>query len=155
LTGKTRGKTLRAYFYKDLGGTLILVVEGSSGRPISQAEVELIHPFDDERSPVRGWTEADGRVVLQNRFYASGVDYLVGKTKHVTFSPFVIRVAAVGFSEFRASLARPAAEPDKMATLIPLNLSYPVTEPVKIPMWRTSGDAGVGKSAEPHERLIQ
>src|SRR3954452_12772311 len=85
----------------------VLVVDGSSGRPISQAEFELIHPFDDERAPVSGSTDAEGHVVLRNLFYASGVDYLVGGTEHVTFSPFMLRATAKGFSEFRASLAKP------------------------------------------------
>jgi hypothetical protein len=132
----------------------ILVVDGGSGVPISGAEVELIHPFDDERPPVRGSTEADGRVVLRHRFYASGVDYLVGSTSHVTFSPFVIRVTAKGCTEFRASLARPDGASYQMATAPPLNLSYPALRPVRISLSRLSGNASGARFAEPPEGLI-
>jgi hypothetical protein len=123
----------------------VVVVDGSSGRPISQAEVELIHRFDDERAPVRGRTDADGHVELRNLFYASGVDYLVGGTKHVSFSPFMIRATSKGFSEFRASLARPVHAAYEKATAPPLNLRYPVSEPVKIRLTPSSGDAGSSK----------
>jgi len=44
----------------------VVVVDGSTGSPIPGAEVELIHPFDDERTPVKGRTNAAGRVVLRN-----------------------------------------------------------------------------------------
>jgi hypothetical protein len=120
----------------------VVVVDGKSGRPISRAEVELFHSFAYERAPVSGRTDADGQVVLRNWFYASGVDYLVGGTEHVTFSPFMIRATAKGFSEFRAFLAGPVDAADVKATAPPLNLRYPVSEPVKVPLTPSSPDAG-------------
>jgi len=97
-----------------------LVVDGGSGRPVPDAEVELL-PFDAERLPVRARTGADGRVVLRDWYRAGGVDYLVGGTVHVTFRPFVPRVAGRGFSEFRAPLVPVAAVPYERATAPPLN----------------------------------
>lgn len=125
----------------------VLVVDGSSGRPIPGASVELIHPIDDERPPVKGRTGANGRVVLRNLFYSGGVAYPIGGTEHVTFSPFVIRVTCDGFSEFCAALTPPlSGMAYERATDPPLNLKYPVTGPVEIPLTRSSG--GRGKAAE-------
>jgi hypothetical protein len=82
----------------------------------------------------------------------------VGDTEHVTFRPFVLQVTSDGFSRFRASLAAPfvpdskdipAGVPDEDATAQPLNLTYPVTGPVKIALGQSKGDARRGKSSEP------
>jgi hypothetical protein len=136
----------------------VLVVDSRTGRPIWGAEVELIHPFDDERSPVKGRTDAAGRVVLRNLFPGGGVDYLVGGTEHLTFRPFVLQVTSDGYSEFRAPLAppfvpdnrdTPTGVPDENVTAPPLNLTYPVTGPVKIPLARSKGDARRGRSSGP------
>ena len=96
---------------------------------------------------MRGRTGADGRVLLRNLFYAGGVSYPVGSIEHVTFSPFVIRVAVEGFTEFRASLTPPlSGVPDGMATDPPRNLSYPVSGPVTIPLTRSTGGSRRGRS---------
>ena len=121
----------------------VQVVDGTSGRPVSGAEVELIDPTDDERSPVTGRTEADGHVVLRNLFYADGVDFFGCHTEYVHFNPFIIRVAIDGFSEFRAELAEASRVPYEKATHPPLNLRYPVSSRVIIEIW-PDGKTGTG-----------
>lgn len=128
------------------------VVDGSSGHPIPGAEVAVIHPFHDERPPVRGRTATDGRIALRNLFTAYGMVYGVVSTEHVSFRPFVVRVTAEGFSEFRAPLAAPddLDLPDGNVTDPPLNLTYPVSGPVKIALARSGSDSRRGRSPDPH-----
>jgi hypothetical protein len=125
------------------------VVDGSSGRPIPGAEVAVIHPFDEERLPVRGRTAADGRVALRNLFTAYGMMYGVVTTEHVSFRPFMIQVTAEGFSEFPAPLATPDDLSYGKVTYPPLNLTYPVSGPVKITLIRSSDDERRGSAPEP------
>ena len=113
----------------------VQVVNGTTGRPVSGAKVGLIDPTEDERRSVTGRTEADGHVVLRNRFSAGGVYSFFGATEYVHLSPFVIRVAAKGFPEFRAELTHPYGKPYERATHPPLNLRYPVSSPVIIDLW--------------------
>jgi hypothetical protein len=114
----------------------ILIVSRDTGNPIPGADVELIHPYDDERPKVRGRSSADGRVVLRNHFTAGGTEIrsFMGEetSEHVTFRPWLIHVQARGFSEFRASMGETDARPDLAVTDIPLNLRYPVAEPITI-----------------------
>jgi len=116
----------------------ILVVDRISGRPMPNAEVELIQPYDDERPPVKARTGPDGRVVLRNLFHACGSDYVIGGSESVTFSPWLIRVAAPGARPFCAALAPPASEPSVRETGPCLNLSYPVSGPVRIALDRSN-----------------
>jgi hypothetical protein len=127
-----------------------LIVDGRSGSPITGAEVELIHSFDDERPPVKGQTDADGRVVLRNLFPACGVNYLLDGTEHVSFRDFVIHVSGEGFSEFRACLGPPDDLPNSPRTTAPpLRMTYPVSGPVKIRLIRSGGDVRGASTAEP------
>lgn len=116
----------------------ILIVGSDDGLPIEGAEVELLHPFDPERPTVKGRTARDGRVVLRNRFNASGYNYVVGGSERVSFVPWSIRVDARGFSKFRAALKSSVVGPDEEATDPPLNLSYPISGPVTVPLKRST-----------------
>lgn len=129
----------------------VLVVDGSSGRPIPGAEVQIIHEFDYERPPVKGRTDANGRVVLRNQFHGWVNHYILGRTEHVTFDPFVMRVTSAGFSEIRAPLTQPIAVPSRMATVPPLNLTYPVSEAVEIRLTPSNDAACRGKKAQQPE----
>jgi hypothetical protein len=115
-----------------------LVVDRLSGSPITDATVELIHEYDDERVPVKGRTSSDGCLALRNLFSAFGTMYAIGRSENVTFYPWLVRVEAAGYRPYCAMLAKPLVEPVGTEADQPLNLAYPVTGPVKIALSRSA-----------------
>jgi hypothetical protein len=116
----------------------IVVIDRDSGAPIRGAEVEIIHPFDDERPRVKGTTDAEGVVDLRNMFYAGGTSSLTRETVHITFAPFAIQVLASEYDSFRAYLAANEQPSHIVVSSSPLNLKYPLMGPVKISMKKKS-----------------
>lgn len=112
------------------------LVSRETGEPVRGAEVELIHPWNDEIPAVKGRSAADGRLVLTTRFWAGGTEvhglFRTRSSEHVTFSPWLIRVRAEGFVDYQAALAEWKGPPEWQVTDEPLRLKYPLHGPVTI-----------------------
>jgi hypothetical protein len=102
-----------------------LIVDETTNNPIPQAEVWLIEPGNSGAGPVKGLTGQNGRVDLQNSFYARG-SFGVGETTHVGFHPWLVRVLADGYRSFVAALEDFDGPPPDGSTDPPLRLYYPV-----------------------------
>jgi hypothetical protein len=118
----------------------IQVVRSDTGHPIPGADVELVHPIDDDKQPLKGQTSSDGRAVIKSLFTAYGTDFVIWHSEHVTFSPWVLRVNATGFSDFSGSLAPIEGRPIEEAAGHSLNLRYPVSGSITIALRAQSTD---------------
>jgi hypothetical protein len=127
------------------------IINLDTGRPIPGADVELIHPLDNEQlTRVKDQTSPDGLVTLTNLFSWYGNDIGPWRTgEGVSFHPWLVHVHDSGFSEFRASLVFTDGYDIALLTELykrfpltdgSLNLRYPVSGTVTIALRPANGD---------------
>jgi hypothetical protein len=81
------------------------IVEAGRRAPIAGAGVTIKHPWDSERPPIEGSTDAGGRVDLHGIFRGAGGG--IGRVQpsyNVFYGPWSVTVEAEGFRKFQANL---------------------------------------------------
>ncbi len=133
-------------------GLTFFVVDGQTDKPITDAQVELFHPYDPDAAAQTGETDPRGLVTLTARFLQAGNDSVKPPVHMVFYSPWSLRVTSrsKSYKDFYAHLSEedstgaPCSPPPDFGRDGTIRIGFPPPRRVTIRMIPLGSNSGVG-----------